>query len=232
MIANAYEGSNRGGRAGGSRGDDGPSVAIIGAGGYPGVVGDGQHMLDYLVPYLTDRGWQVTIYQHGTPHAASSPTSSGAGIGDTRIKVARVWSLGRAESAQVSAGLSSVVRLAACPADVALVMSTAVGLWLPFLRIRGIPSVVVLSGGRPRGENSSKLMHAMRSGRAQATAWFADDLIFASPAIQEEWMQSYSRSGEVITPGEGAGGADLPDRWERSCAEYEAALLRAMARKR
>lgn len=176
---------------------DAPSVAIVGTRGYPSYYGGLETAVRYLAPYLADRGWQVTVHGHGA-HASAPPNADPV---DPRVHVTRVWSVDNKAASKLSAGLSSAALLAARPVDVALVMSTAMGFWLPALRVRGIPSVVNVDGIEWERAKWGKLARTVLYAGAKTTAWFADDLIFDARAIEAYWAKEFKRSGNFIPYG-------------------------------
>lgn len=171
------------------------SVAIIGTRGYPSFYGGFETLVRKLVPYLADRGWEVTVY--GRPGATVD-----AGC-HRRVGVQTLTTRG-VDSKSLSTltfGATSVLDTTRRRPDVALVMNVANGYWLPLLRSRGIPSVVNVDGIEWKRDKWSTLGKAVFKIGGKLTAKFGDVLIADSKQIRTFWQANFDRSSIYIPYG-------------------------------
>ncbi len=172
-----------------------PSVAVIGTRGYPSYYGGLETAVRKLAPFLAERGWEVTV------HGRAGTTRPDDPARDPRVRTVAVWAMERKSLSNLSSGLASTVRLVRDPPDAALVMSTAVGFWLPLLRLRRIPTVVNTDGIEWERDKWGRLAKAVLFAGAWMTARFGDELVFDAHAIEAYWARRFHRSGHYIPYG-------------------------------
>lgn len=172
-----------------------PTVAIIGTRGYPSYYGGLETAVRKLAPFLADRGWDVTV------HGRAGTTRDDDPGRDPRVLSVRVWALERKSLSNLSSGLASTLRLLREPPDVALVMSTAVGFWLPLLRVRGVPTVVNTDGIEWERDKWGRVAKAVLLAGAWMTASFGTELVFDARAIENYWRTRFRREGHYIPYG-------------------------------
>ena len=170
-------------------------MAIIGTRGYPSYYGGLETAVRKLAPYLSENGWDVTV------HGRRGTTRDDDPGRDLRVRTVAVWALERKSLSNLSSGLASTLRLLRTPPDVALVMSTAVGFWLPLLRLRGIPTVVNTDGIEWDRDKWGRLAKAVLYAGAWMTARFGSDLVFDARAIEQYWNRRFGRAGHYIPYG-------------------------------
>jgi glycosyltransferase involved in cell wall biosynthesis len=98
-------------------------------------------------------------------------------------------------------GLTSVIHAATIKPDVALVMNVANGYWLPFLRLRGVPTVVNVDGMEWERAKWGRVAKWVFKTGARLTAKFATHLIFDSKEIEKYWETEFRRGGTFIPYG-------------------------------
>lgn len=172
-----------------------PSVAIIGTRGYPSYYGGLETAVRKLAPHLAEHGWDVTA------HGRTGTTRDDDPNRDPRVRTMAVWAMERKSLSNLSSGLASTLRLMRTPPDVALVMSTAVGFWLPLLRLRGIPTVINTDGIEWERDKWGRLAKAVLYAGAWMTARFGSELVFDARAIEDYWNTRFGRSGHYIPYG-------------------------------
>ncbi|HHW82645.1 MAG TPA: glycosyltransferase family 1 protein [Actinomycetales bacterium] len=171
------------------------TVAIAGTRGYPSYYGGLETAVRKIAPYLADNGWTVTVLGTESDTVADDPGR------DPRIHTVSVWSLRTRSLSKLSSGLASTVSMLRHPPDVALVMSTALGFWLPLLRARGITTVVNTDGLEWKRDKWGTAAKFVLHAAARATARWADELIFDARAIADFWEAHFGRSGTFIPYG-------------------------------
>ncbi|MFJ6653826.1 glycosyltransferase [Microbacterium sp. NPDC091313] len=187
-----------------------PSVAIIGTRGYPSFYGGFETAVRYLVPYLAEAGWDVTVY-------AREKAPSEVDFGE-RIHVRRTRGVETRSLSTLSYGLTASVNAIRRKPDVALVMNVANGFFLPLMRQRGIPSVVNVDGIEWEREKWGRLARRTFFAGAQLTARYANELVFDANAIGDRWRERWGRDGVFIpyggeeSPGLHPVANDLPRR--------------------
>lgn len=176
------------------------SVAVIGTRGYPSYYGGFETAVRKLVPYLADRGWDVTVYGRRGSTQLDDPNA------DLRVTTRVTRGLETKSLSTLSYGLTSTLDAAVRRPDVALVMNVANGYFLPALRSRGIPTLVNVDGIEwDRAKWSPLAKRVFRTG-AVWTARFATDLVFDARAIQAYWAGAFGASGNFIPYG-----GDVPE---------------------
>lgn len=106
-------------------------------------------------------------------------------------------------------GLTAAIRASRRKPDVVLVMNVANGFWLPFFKVRGVPSLVNVDGMEWDRAKWGRLAKMMFRGGAKATAWWGSTLVYDSIEIAKRWKQQFHRDG-VFIPYGGDVPRDLP----------------------
>lgn len=172
-----------------------PSVAVIGTRGYPSYYGGFETAIRKLAPYLTDAGWDVTVYGRRGATLRNDPEA------DPRVATRVTRGLETKSLSTLSYGLSSSVDAARRRPDVALVMNVANGFFLPALRARGIPALVNVDGIEwERAKWNPLAKRAFRTGAAFTAKW-ASNLVFDARAIEDYWRRSFDVGGTFIPYG-------------------------------
>src|SRR3954462_2090079 len=96
-----------------------PRVAIMGTRGYPSYYGGFETLVRTLAPFLTDQGWDVTVY--GRP-GATRPDDP---LRDPRVETLTTTGCETKSLSTLSYGLTSCLHAARRKPDVALVMNVA-----------------------------------------------------------------------------------------------------------
>jgi glycosyltransferase involved in cell wall biosynthesis len=170
-------------------------VAIIGTRGYPSFYGGFETAVRKLAPYLADCGWDVTVYGR----AGSSRLDHADR--DTRITTRTVPGFDSKSLSTLSHGLTSSLDATVRRPDAALVMNVANGYFLPFLRARGIPTLVNVDGVEWERAKWGRLGKRVFRKGAQLTAKWADGLVFDSTNIQSYWQEHFAVDGTFIPYG-------------------------------
>jgi glycosyltransferase involved in cell wall biosynthesis len=174
-------------------------VAILGTRGYPSYYGGFETAVRRLAPYLADRNWDVTVFSRP---GATVPDDPGR---DERVTVRVTPGLETRSLSTLSYGLSGSLSLLPRRPDVALIMNTANGYFLPMLRARGIPTVINVDGmewDRAKWGRFAKLV--FRNG-ATLTGRYGTRLVYDSREIARRWQEEFGREGDFIPYG-----ADVP----------------------
>lgn len=174
---------------------EGPSISLIGSRGYPSYYGGFETLVRHLAPYLTDQGWDVSVYCRRGATQNSDPSR------DRRVRqvFTRGWD-GKSLST-LSHGLTSVGHCAFRRPDVVFVMNVANGYWLPLLRSRNVPSVVNVDGIEWEREKWSAAGKKVFLYGAKTTARQADHIVTDSRAIADRWREEFKRESTTIAYG-------------------------------
>lgn len=172
-----------------------PSVAVIGTRGYPSYYGGFETAIRNLAPELANMGWDVTVY--GRP---SGPQLHAADA-DPRVVARSTPGMETRNLSTLTFGLTSCLDAAAKRPDVALIMNVANGYFLPFLRARGIPTLVNVDGLEWERDKWSPLAKRVFRTGAKCTAKWADDLVFDARAIELYWQDKFGVRGNFIPYG-------------------------------
>lgn len=170
-------------------------VAIIGTRGYPSYYGGFETAIRHLAPYLAHHGWDVTVYSRAGQSSPDDPAR------DLRVHRIETPGIQGKSLSTLSYGLTSVLHALAHKPDVALVMNCANGLWIPLLRLRGIPVITNVDGiewQRQKWGATAKLVFKLA---ARMTARFSTELIFDAKAIARHWKLAFNRDGVFIPYG-------------------------------
>lgn len=186
------------------------SVAIIGTRGYPSYYGGFETLVRQLAPYLADSGWDVTVYSR--PGAVSLNDEHL----DKRVKSVVTRGFETKSLSTLSYGASSCLDAVRKKPDVALVMNVANGYWLPFLKMRGIPTAVNVDGieweRQKWGSNAKRVF----LGGARLTAKYGTELIVDAEALGTRWHDQFGRVGTFIPYGGTVpNGLPVPDGYRR-----------------
>ncbi|MDJ0335419.1 glycosyltransferase [Salinibacterium sp. G-O1] len=172
-----------------------PSVAIIGTRGYPSYYGGFETAVRRLAPHLVDAGWDVTVYGRPGSTRVDDPTR------DSRVTTRVTRGFETKSLSTLSYGFTSTLDAARRKPDVALIMNVANGFWIPFLRMRGIPTLVNVDGIEWDRAKWGRLAKAVFFRGAKATARFATQLVFDAEAIGARWRRDFGRDGVFIPYG-------------------------------
>lgn len=171
------------------------SVAIIGTRGYPSYYGGFETAVRRLAPYLAEHGWDVTVYSRRAGVRLDDESC------DPRVRVVFTGGLNSKSLSTLSYGFTSSLHAAARKPDVALIMNVANCFWLPFLKMRGVRTVVNVDGMEWLREKWGRLAKAMFRAGARATARWADDIVVDSREIGRLWKEMFERDGVFIPYG-------------------------------
>lgn len=174
-----------------------PSVAIIGTRGYPSFYGGFETAVRNLAPYLSVRGWDVTVYSRETRAHSTADVP--------RINVVRTPGIQTKSLSTLTYGFTSTLHAAASRPDVALIMNVANGFWLPLLKARSIPTIVNVDGVEWLREKWGRFAKATFFAGARATARLADGLVMDARAIDDFWRAQFGRGGTWIPYGAAIG---------------------------
>lgn len=170
------------------------SVVIVGTRGYPSYYGGFETLVRKLAPFLSERGWQVTVYSRPRAVAATADRHDG-------VLVRNTIGVDSKSLSTLSFGATSILDAAVRRPSVALVMNVANGYWLPLLRSRHIPSVMNVDGIEWERDKWSSTGKAVFKMGAKMAARFADVLITDSRRIAEYWDENFHRSSRFIPYG-------------------------------
>jgi glycosyltransferase involved in cell wall biosynthesis len=168
---------------------------VIGTRGYPSYYGGFETAVRKLAPYLADKGWDVTVYcRHGATRLDDPET-------DLRVATRLTRGLETKSLSTLSYGLTSSLDATLKHHDVALVFNVGNGYFLPFLKARGIPTLVNVDGIEwERAKWNPLAKFVFRTG-AEFTARFADRLLFDARAIETYWQQKWGLGGVFVPYG-------------------------------
>lgn len=171
------------------------TVAIIGTRGYPSFYGGFETLVRHLAPYLADHGWNVVVYSRETA-LSSNPADA-----DPRVRSVITPGIDSKSASTLTYGATSSLHAAATKPDVALVMNVANGFWLPFLQLRGIPTLVNVDGIEWEREKWGRAAKTIFTIGGRATARYATTLIYDSRALALRWEAISGRTGVFIAYG-------------------------------
>lgn len=148
-----------------------------------------------IAPFLSDKGWEVTVY--GRPGAifAEDP------IRDIRVQSVQTRGFEKKSISTLTFGLSASLDAWRRRPDVALIMNVANGFFLPLYKLRGISTLVNVDGMEWERDKWGALAKFVFRAGAHMTAKFADQLIFDSHEISKRWKQEFARDGVYIPYG-------------------------------
>ncbi|WP_253202198.1 glycosyltransferase [Subtercola sp. PAMC28395] len=170
-------------------------MAIIGTRGYPSYYGGFETAVRKLAPYLADAGWDVIVYGRSGSTKVDDPEK------DPRIRTIETRGIQTKSISTLSYGLTACLNAARIKPDAALVMNVANGYFLPFLKIRRIPTLVNVDGIEWDRAKWGRLAKAIFRGGARFTARFGDRMVYDSHAIAERWESEFRVQGDFIPYG-------------------------------
>jgi glycosyltransferase involved in cell wall biosynthesis len=179
------------------------SVAIIGTRGYPSYYGGFETAVRRLAPYLAARGWDVTVYGRKNATKLNDDTR------DPRVKSVVMPGVESKSLSTLSYGLTSSLHALATKPDVALVMNTANGFFLPLINLRRIPSLVNVDGIEWERAKWGRLAKKVFRLGASMTARFGTRMVYDADAIGDYWRSEFNLDGDFIPYG-GDVQEDLP----------------------
>lgn len=171
------------------------TVAIIGTRGYPSYYGGFETAVRRLAPFLADEGWNVVVY------GREGSTLSMDSDADSRIESRITRGIDTKALSTLSYGFTASLDAARIKPDVALIMNVANGYWLPFLRMRGIPTLVNVDGIEWERAKWGRIAKAVFRLGAKATALFSTNIVFDARAIGRRWLSEFGREGKFIPYG-------------------------------
>jgi len=177
------------------------SVAIIGTRGYPSYYGGFETAVRRLAPYLAERGWDVTVY------GRTNATNDNDPARDSRVRTVVTPGIETKSISTLSYGLTASIHTVINKPDVALVMNTANGYFLPLLRLRGIPTLVNVDGIEWDRAKWGRLAKRVFHTGAILTSRHGTRMVYDARAIGQRWMEEFKVEGEFIPYG-----GDFPDR--------------------
>lgn len=172
-----------------------PSIAIIGTRGYPSYYGGFETAVRKLAPYLTDQGWEVTVYGRSGAKLELVPNP------EERVTVRMTRGIESRSLSTLTYGLSATLDALVRKPDVALVMNVANGYWLPMLRARNIPTLVNVDGIEWEREKWGRAAKTVFVGGAKLTARWGNALVYDSKEIARRWNHAFAREGYTIAYG-------------------------------
>lgn len=172
-----------------------PSIGIIGTRGYPSYYGGFETAVRKLAPYLSSKGWDVTVYSRPNSIEADDPDR------DARVKTVITKGLDWKSLSTLSFGLTSTLRAVRSRHDVVVVMNVANGFWLPLLKIFRIPTLVNVDGIEWERAKWGKLAKLTFRTGAKLTALLGDRLVFDSIELGKRWRKDFNRDGAFIPYG-------------------------------
>lgn len=195
------------------------SVAIIGTRGYPSYYGGFETAVRRLAPYLAARGWDVTVYGRSDATKEHDPTR------DPRVRTVVTPGIETKSISTLSYGLTSALHAAVKKPDVALVMNTANGYFLPLLAARGIPSLVNVDGIEWERAKWGRFAKSVFHAGAVMTAKFGSQMVYDAREIASRWRNEFKVDG-VFIPYGGDEPSDLPLQDELEHRGYVLAVAR------
>lgn len=181
-------------------------IAILGTRGYPSYYGGFETAVRKLAPYLADQGWEVTVYGRGQDTVDSNRDST-----DKRINVVHTKGLETKSLSTLSYGFTSALHAIRSRQNVVLIMNVANGFWLPFFKLRKIPTIVNVDGIEWDRAKWNRIAKAVFKLGAWFTAKFANEIIADSKEIVRRWKVLFNVEATYIPyGGERANQANKP----------------------
>jgi glycosyltransferase involved in cell wall biosynthesis len=162
-------------------------IAIIGSRGFPSTYGGYETLVREIAPTWAKEGHEVTVYCRFRRSSARQWMEEG-------VRCRWVPGIDSNSLSTLTFGATTMLdaALRRPKFDVALVVNIANGLFLPLLKMRGIPSVVNTDGIEwERGKWGPAARRTFLAG-ARLSAKYADRLIADSRAIAEIWQEKFA----------------------------------------
>jgi glycosyltransferase involved in cell wall biosynthesis len=169
------------------------NLAIVGVRGYPSFYGGFETAVRHLVPFLLNLELQVTVYSRESKDNHSDQT--------TRLKVIRTWGLNTKKFSTLTHGFSAMLHAAVSKPDIVLILNVANCIWIPFLRLRRIPTVVNVDGIEWKRQKWGPIARLTFFLGAKLAARYASSLIYDSVNIEKYWFERFGRRGTYIPYG-------------------------------
>ena len=169
-------------------------IAVMGSRGYPSTYGGFETFVREFVPRAVDAGHELVVYCRESPNGKRSWSVDGAlcrltrGIDDHHLST-------------LSYGLSSAWDVRRSGIDVALVLNTANGFWLPLIRSAGVPVALNVDGLEWERDKWNRLGRAVFKAGSALSARQATRLIADSRAIAGIWHDRYGVRPDFIPYG-------------------------------
>lgn len=195
-------------------------MVVIGTRGYPSYYGGFETAVRWLAPYLSDVGWDVTVYGRRGATRDDDPAL------DPRVRRVVTRGTDSKSLSTLSYGFWSTLHAWRRRPDAALVMNVANGFWLPLLRSRGIPVVVNVDGIEwERAKWGRMAKWVFRQG-ARWTARYATSIVVDSHEIGRRWREEFGRDGAFIPYGGDEPSGQLPVETGLTSRSYALAVAR------
>jgi glycosyltransferase involved in cell wall biosynthesis len=170
------------------------SVALIGSRGIPGRYGGYETLMEELAPRLLARGFRVTVYcrSHSTPRTLKSwrgvdlvvlPTLRGKYL-DTPVHT-----------------FLSCLHATAAGYDAALVVNSANALFVPLLRVAGIPVALNVDGIEKRRAKWGAFGRAVYAFSERLACVLPDALVTDAEVIRRHYLERYGTESVPIAYG-------------------------------
>lgn len=171
--------------------------AILGCRGYPSTYGGFETLVRHLAPYLHAQGDEVTVYCREGRFGVTDRDG---------IRCVQTHGIYSNALSTLTFGASASWDARRSGYDAVLVLNVANGFYLPWLRRRGIPTVVNVDGIEwERGKWSALGRKVFLEG-ARRTAACADSIVVDSHEIGRRWRTQFGRASRYIPYG-----GDVPD---------------------
>lgn len=168
---------------------------IIGTRGYPSYYGGFETAVRNLAPFLTDKGWDVTVYSRAGAVRPQDPAA------DPRVRSVTTRGIDSKSLSTLSYGFTATQHAIRHRPDVALVMNVANGFWLPLLRLARIPTLVNVDGIEWDRDKWGRLAKLMFHTGAKLTAKHGTSVVYDAEEIARRWLQEFQVAGTYIPYG-------------------------------
>ena len=171
-------------------------IAIIGSRGYPSTYGGFETFVRRIVPYLRDKGHEVTVYGRSDSSRIGSVIEFVDGA-----RVVTTAGIDTKAASALSYGLTASLHARAQPYDAAIVVNVANGYFLPILARAGIPTLVNVDGIEWERDKWSSIAKTVFKLGALATKRYATEIVVDSEAIGDYWRANFRRESTFIPYG-------------------------------
>jgi len=171
------------------------SVAIIGTRGYPSYYGGFETAVRKLAPYLSNNGWDVTVYGRKGSTRDDDPGR------DYSVHTVITPGVELKSVSTLSYGLTAALSAMRRKPDVVLVMNVANGFFIPLLNLRKIPSLVNVDGIEWDRAKWGRLAKAVFHSGARWTARHGSRMVYDSKEIARRWKDEFGLIGDFIPYG-------------------------------
>jgi glycosyltransferase involved in cell wall biosynthesis len=174
---------------------DGLHVALLGSRGIPGRYGGYETLMEELASRLVARGFRVTVYcrSHVTPPGLA--TWRGADL--VVLPTLRTKHL----DTPVHTLLSALAALTRGPYDAALLVNSANALFVPLLRLAGVPVALHVDGIEKRRAKWGPFGRAVYALSERLACVVPDALVTDAEVIRRHYLERYGAESVPITYG-------------------------------